>query len=140
MAVETAEERAAREAAEAAEEERRREIEAEISQLEGEIAEAEKNIRELSALHASCNDYQAEFETVRATRKVRLERVNKIWGQVRLVDAYGQRLEELLSGPAYMRAYAGMESAKSEISREIERQNQIIDECSGRIAGLRMEL
>lgn len=41
------------------------EINQKISQLERDIAEAEKNIRQLNALNTSCNDYQAEFESAR---------------------------------------------------------------------------
>ena len=118
------------------------EISSKISQLERNIAdaekgraEAEKNIRQLTALNVSCNDYQMEFEFARTARKARLEDFNKILGQARLVGAYDVVLKELLNGSEYIRAYGGMDMAKSEISREIERQKQIISECNNQIAG-----
>lgn len=140
MAVETEEERAAREAAEAEEEERRREIEEAISRLEGDIATAEENIRQLTALNANCSNYQAEFESGRAMRENRLEEFEQIPGQEKLVGVYGGMMEELLNGLPYTGTYGSMDEAKAEISREIERQRQTIDECCSRITGLRMEL
>jgi predicted nucleic acid-binding Zn-ribbon protein len=63
------------------------EISQKISQLERDIAdaekrkaEAEKNIRQLNALNASCNDYQAEFESARTARKIKREDINQISG------------------------------------------------------------
>lgn len=118
------------------------EIYQKISQLERDIAdaerrkaEAEKNIRQLNALNASCNDYQAEFESAQITRKFRMEDFNQIVGQVKLVGAYGGVLEDMLNGYDYIGAYGGMDTAKSEISREIEKQRQVICECDEQIAG-----
>lgn len=120
----------------------RSEISQEISQLERNIAdaekrkaEAEKNIRQLNALNASCNDYQAEFEAARTARRIKREDINQISGQARFVGAYDGVLGDLLDGSEYIGAYGSMDTAKSEISREIERQRQIIDECNSQIAG-----
>ena len=118
------------------------EISQKISQLERDIAdaekkkaEAEKNIRQLSALNASCNDYQTEFESARTARKIKREDINQISGQARFVGAYDGVLRDLLDGSEYIGAYGSMDTAKSEISREIERQRQIINECNSQIAG-----
>lgn len=118
------------------------EINQKISQLERNIAdaekrkaEAEKNICQLNALNASCNDYQAEFESARTARKIKREDINQISGQARFVGAYDGVLGDLLDGSEYMGAYGSMDTAKSEISREIERQRQIINECNSQIAG-----
>lgn len=120
----------------------RSEISHQISQLERDIsgaasrrADAEKNIRQLVVLNACCNDYQTELESARIMRKMSLEKFNEIFGQTRLVGAYGGAMEELVNGSAYVSAYGSMDEAKAEISREIERQRQIINECNGRIAG-----
>lgn len=120
----------------------RSEISQKISQLERSIAdaqkrkaEAEKNIRQLNALNASCNDYQAEFEAARTARRIKREDINQISGQARFVGAYDGVLGDLLDGSEYIGAYGSMDTAKSEISREIERQRQIIDECNSQIAG-----
>lgn len=102
------------------------EINQKISQLERDIADAEKNIRQLNALNASCNDYQAEFESARTARKIKQENINQISGQARFVGAYDGVLGDLLDGSEYLGAYGSMDTAKSEISREIERQRQII--------------
>lgn len=110
-------------------------LEKEISEAENRRAEAERNIRQLTALAASCNDYQAEFEAARTVRKIRLGDVNEILGQAKFVSAYGGEMGELVNGSEYMNAYGGMDTAKSEISREIERQKQIISECNSRISG-----
>lgn len=118
------------------------EISQQISQLERDIsgaenrrAEAEKNIRQLVVLSTCCNDYQTELESARTIRKMRLEKFNEILGQERLVGAYGGVMEELVNGSEYANAYGSMDAAKAEISREIERQKQIINECSSQIAG-----
>ena len=118
------------------------EITQEISQLEGIIAdakerraEAEKNICQLEVLKACCNNYQTEFEYSRNMRRARLEDFVKIGGQDRLIGAYDMVLRDLLNGSEYMRAYEDMEIAKSEVSREIERQRQVINECNGQIVG-----
>lgn len=118
------------------------EINQKISQLKETIAdaeerklEAEKNIRQLSALNASCSDYQIEFESARTVRKFRLEDFDQITGQARLVGAYDGVLGDLLNGYDYIGAYGGMDTAKSEISREIEKQRQVICECDEQIAG-----
>lgn len=118
------------------------EISQRISQLERNIAEAEKrkaaaekNIRQLNALNASCNDYQAEFESARTARKIKREDINQISGQARFVGAYDGVLGDLLDGQEYIGAYGSMDTAKSEISREVERQRQIINECNSQIAG-----
>lgn len=120
----------------------RSEISQKISQLERNIAdaekrkaEAEKNIRQLNALNASCNDYQAEFEAARTARRIKREDINQISGQARFVGAYDGVLGDLLDGSEYIGAYGSMDAAKSEISREIERQRQIINECNSQIAG-----
>lgn len=120
----------------------RSEISPKISQLERNIAdaekrkaEAEKNIRQLNALNASCNDYQAEFEAARTARRIKREDINQISGQARFVGAYDGVLGDLLDGSEYIGAYGSMDTAKSEISREIERQRQIINECNSQIAG-----
>lgn len=117
------------------------EISHKISQLEWDIsgaesrrAEAERNIRQLTALSTCCNGYQAELEYARTVRKMRLENFNEILGQARLTGAYGGALEELVNGSAYINAYGSMDTAKSEISREIERQRQVINRCNSRIA------
>lgn len=117
------------------------EINTKISQLERDIAEAEKrkaeaekNICQLTVLNASCNDYQAEFESARIARKIKREQINQISGQVRFAGAYDGVLENLLDGSEYIGAYDSMDTAKSEISREIERQRQIINECNSQIA------
>lgn len=68
-------------------------------------------------------------------QRARLEDFIKIGGQNRLIGAYDMVLRDLLYGPEYMRAYEDMEIAKSEVSREIERQKQVINECNGQIAG-----
>lgn len=118
------------------------EISQKISQLERDIsgaksrrAEAERNIRQLTALSTCCNGYQAELESARTVRRMRLENFNEILGQARLVEAYGGALGELVNGSAYINAYSSMDTAKSEISREIERQRQIINGCNSQIAG-----
>lgn len=118
------------------------EITQKISQLEGSIAdaerrraEAEKNIYQLEALKACCNDYQTEFEFSRNIQRARLEDFVKIEGQDRLIGAYDMVLRDLLNGPEYIRAYEDMEMAKSEVSREIERHRQVINECNGQIVG-----
>lgn len=110
-------------------------LERDISGAENRRAEAERNIRQLTALSTCCNGYQAELESARTVRRMRLENFNEILGQARLVGAYGGALEELVNGSAYINAYGSMDTAKSEISREIERQRQIINECNSRIAG-----
>ena len=118
------------------------EISHKISQLEWDIsgaenrrAEGEKNIRQLVALSACCNGYQAELESARNVRKRRLEDFNEILGQARLVGAYGAAMEELVNGLEYVNAYGSMDAAKAEISREIERQRQVINGCNSQIAG-----
>lgn len=118
------------------------EISHRISQLEWDIsgaksrrAGAEKNIRQLEALSSCCNAYQAELESVRTVRKGKLEDFSGIPGQARLVDVYGAAMGQQLNGAEYARAYGSMDAARAEISREIERQRQAINECNGRIAG-----
>lgn len=123
------------------------EIRQKISQLERNIAEterrkaeAERNIHQLEMLSASCKDYQAEFEFARTARRLRLKDFNQILGQARLVEAYDTVLDELLNGAEYIRVYDGMDMARAEISREIERQRQIINECNSQIAGFRSSI
>lgn len=107
-----------------------------IFQLERDIAGAEKNISQLMSLKSSCNNYQTEFESSRLTRKSNLKGFYNISGQQRLVDAYGVTLEELLDGTQYINALRSLDTAKTEIDREIERQRQIINECSCKIVDL----
>ena len=118
------------------------EISHRISQLEWDIsgaksrrAGAEMNIRQLEALSSCCNAYQMELESAKIGRKGKLEVFSGISGQTRLVDAYGAALGELLNGAEYARAYGSMDAARAEISREIERQRQTINDCNGQIAG-----
>lgn len=68
-------------------------------------------------------------------RKGKLEDFSGIPGQARLVDVYGAAMGQQLNGAEYARAYVSMDAARAEISREIERQRQAINECNGRIAG-----
>lgn len=110
-------------------------LERDIADMEKRRAEAERNIRQLEALYASCNDYQAEFEQTRTARKIKLEHFGRISGQARLVGEYDAVLGELLNGSEYVRAYGNMNAAKTEISREIEKQRQAVNECSSQIAG-----
>lgn len=119
-----------------------KEITQEISQLEGSMAdaerrraEAEKNICQLEALKACCSDYQAEFEYAGKVRRIRLEDFAGIEGQARLIGAYDMVLWDVLNGSEYIRSYEDMEIAKSEVSREIEKQRQVINECSSQMAG-----
>lgn len=111
-------------------------LERDIADMEKRRTEAERNICQLEALNASCNDYQAEFEQTRTVRKNRLEHFGRILGQARLVGEYDAVLEELLNGSEYIRAYEDMNAAKSEISREIEKQRQAVNEYSSQMAGL----
>lgn len=60
-----------------------------IAGAEKRRADAEKNVRQLTALHARCDEYQAEFEYARTIRKTRLDDFRNISGQLRLTDAYG---------------------------------------------------
>lgn len=116
------------------------EIKQTISQLERSIAdaerrraEAERNICQLEALKACCKNYQTEFEFSGNIRRARLEDFVKIGGQARLTGAYDMVLRDLLNGAEYIRAHEDMEIAESEVCREIERQKQIINECSGQM-------
>lgn len=115
-------------------------MERDISGVENRKAEAEKNIRQLAVLSACCNDYQAELESARTIRKMRLEEFNEILGQARLVGAYGGVMEELVDGSEYINAYGSMDTAKFEIDREIEKQKQIINECNSQITGFNSSL
>lgn len=110
-------------------------LERDIADAEKRKAEAEKNICQLNALNASCRDYQAEFESARAVRKIKKEGVNQIVGQARFVGAYDGVLGDFLDGTEYISAYGSMDTAKFEISQEIERQRQIINDCNSQIAG-----
>ena len=110
-------------------------LEREVSSAEDRRAEAERNIRQLEALSAGCDDYQAEFERARTARKARLQDFCRIPGQARLEGERGAVLEELLDGLEYVRARGDVDAARSEISREIERQEQVVNECNGQIAG-----
>lgn len=109
-------------------------LERSITDAEKRKADAEKNIRQLNVLNSCCNDYQTEFEFARTGRKTKLEGFHKISGQARLVGAYGEALGELLNGTRYVSAYDSVDTAKSEISQEIERQRQIINQCNNQIA------
>lgn len=101
----------------------------------------------LDKLKACCKNYQAEFEFTRNIRRARLEDFVKIGGQARLTGAYDVVLRDLLNGAEYIRAYEDMEIAESEVCREIEKQKQVINECSGQmvsfsssISGWRLQL
>ena len=109
-------------------------LERDIADTEKRKAETEKNIRQLNVLNARCNDYQAEFESVRIARKIKRENIIQISGQEKFVGAYDGILGELLDGSEYIGAYGSMDTVKSEIGREIERQRQIINECNSQIA------
>lgn len=76
-----------------------------------------------------------EFESAKIARKFKLEDFNQIVGQAKLVGTYGGVLEDLLNGFHYTGAYDSMDTAKSEIRREIEKQKQVIRECDKQIAG-----
>lgn len=110
-------------------------LENNIADAERRKAEAEKNIRQLNVLNSCCNDYQMEFELARTARRIKLEDINQISGQARFVGAYDGVLVGLLNGTEYISAYDSIDTAKSEISREIERQRQTINDCNSQIAG-----
>lgn len=111
-------------------------LEREVSSTEDRRAEAERNMCQLEALKASCNEYQVAFERSRMARKARLQDFCRILGQARLAGEYDAVLEELLNGVEYTRASEGMNAAKWEISREMERQRQAMNEYSSQMAGL----
>lgn len=119
------------------------EIHQSISQLEGEIAaaeqriaEAEKNIRQLTALQISCNGYQEEVGYSKDKRKRNREDFIGILDQNNLVDAYGYVLEDILDGTVYNNAYQNMDELKAEIGREIDRQQTVISSCRSKISSL----
>lgn len=109
-------------------------LRAEIAAAEGRIAEAEKNIRQLTALQKSCNDYHTKVGDSKSKRKTKREDFNGITNQDNLVDAYGYVLEDILSGMVYDSAYQNMDEIKTEVGREIERQKAIIGSCRSEIS------
>ncbi len=119
------------------------EIHQRISQLEGEIAateqriaEAEKNIRQLTALQKKCNDYHTEVGDSKSKRKAKREDFIGILNQDHLVDAYGCVLDDILNGEVYNSASHNMDEIKTEVGREIERQHATISSCRSKISRL----
>lgn len=108
----------------------------EIAAAERRIAEAEKNIRQLTVLQKDCGDYQTEVGYTKSKRKTKRESFMEILNQDYLVDAYGYVLEDILNGLLYGGAYQNMEEIKTEVGREIERQQSIISSCRSEIARL----
>ena len=114
-----------------------------ISQLQGEIAaaerriaEAEKNIQQLTALKTSCHDYQTEVGHSKDKRKTKREDVKGIVYQTNLKDTYGYVLDDILNGVVYGGAYQNMDEIKTEVGREIERQQAVISSCRSEISRL----
>lgn len=111
-------------------------LKAEIAAAERRIAEAEKNIRQLTALQTSCNGYREEVGGTKGKRKIKREDFIVIPDQYNLTDAYGYVLEDILGGTVYNSAYQNMEEIKTEVGREIERQEAIISSCRSEISRL----
>ena len=111
-------------------------LKGEIAGLEGQIAEAEKNIQQLQALQGSCNDYQVQVKGSKDKRVLDKKNFAQISGQTNLVDTYEGVLEDILNGVFYNSAYQHMDAAKAEIEREIEQQRSTISNCRGRIADI----
>lgn len=112
-------------------------LRAEIAAAEGRIAEAEKNIRQLTALQKKCNDYHTKVGDSKSKRKTKREDFKGISNQANLVDAYGYVLDDILNGEVYNSASHNMDEIKTEVGREIERQHAIISSCRSEISRLR---
>lgn len=111
-------------------------LRAEIAAAEGRIAEAEKNIRQLTALQKKCNDYHTKVGDSKSKRKTKREDFIGILNQDHLVDAYGYVLDDILNGEVYNSASHNMDEIKTEVGREIERQHAIISSCRSEISRL----
>lgn len=119
------------------------EINQNISRLRGEIAaaeqrieEAEKNIRQLTALRTSCNGYREEVGDSKGKRKRLREDFMEILDQDNFVDEYDYALEEILDGTVYNGAYQNLDEMETEVGREIERQYVLISSCRSEISRL----
>lgn len=108
----------------------------EIAAAEQRIAEAEKNICQLTALRTSCNGYREEVGDSKGKRKRMREDFMEILDQDNFVDAYDYALEEILDGTVYNGAYQNMDEMETEVGREIERQYAVISSCRSEISGL----
>lgn len=118
------------------------EISQKISQLErdiagarAKIANAESSIYQLNSLKNSCMDHQTDFGDYRRRRKTRLTDSCKISGQQRMIGIYEGALEELLNGIKYINANGNLDSARTEIEQEIEKQKLIINGYNSQIEG-----
>lgn len=108
----------------------------EIAAAEQRIAEAEKNVRQLTALRTSCNVYREEVGDSKGKRKRKREDFMEILDQDNFVDAYDYALEEILDGMVYNGAYQNMDEMEIEVGREIERQYAVISSCRSEISRL----
>lgn len=108
----------------------------EIAAAERRIAEAENDIRRLTALQKGCSNYQTEVGYSKSKRKTKREDFKGITNQANLVDAYGHALDDILNGAVYGSAHQNMEEIKTEVGREIERQQAIISSCRSEISRL----
>ncbi len=108
----------------------------EIAAAERRIAEAENDIRRLTALQKGCSNYQTEVGYSKSKRKTKREDFKGITNQANLVDAYGYALDDILNGAVYGSAHQNMEEIKTEVGREIERQQAVISSCRSEISRL----
>ncbi len=115
---------------------RKSQLRARIAAAEGRIAEAGKNIRQLTALQKRCNDYHTKVGDRKSKWKTKREDFIGILNQAHLVDAYGYVLDDILNGEAYNSASHNMDEIKTEVGREIERQHAIISSCRSEISRL----
>lgn len=80
-------------------------LRAEIATAELRIEEAEKNIRQLTALRTSCNGYREEVGESKWNRNRKREDLIGVLHQDNFVDAYDYTLKEILNGKIYNGAY-----------------------------------